>query len=216
MMYTALNVRPYLLPSATAGTSYWFTAIGYLNVVLPSFLPSASPDATRSTFWHRARSAKQQISQAAKNPLLVSRTQEMARLRGQRSRKWAREDDEKDAKIWLPPTPPASRKASLDTKVVESAKKPWTLPPAPSTALVGLSMLGNLDGMYAHADYPSLSLHTLTTGSRQRNGAALLFGYTFAGKLWLSLGFDEEGFEDGVVERWWSEVLRGVDEFLID
>ena len=28
--------------------------------------------------------------------------------------------------------------------------------------------------------------------------------------------FDEEGFEGGVMQRWWGEVLRGVDEFLID
>lgn len=214
-MYTALNVRPYLLASATTNRSYWFTAIGYLNVVLPSFLPSSSSSgALHQTFWHRARAAKKQISQAAKHPLLVSRTHEMARVRGERSRKWAREDDEKDAGIWVAPTPtPKPAPQPVDT---ESSKKPWTLPPAPSTALVGLSLLGNLDGMYAHAAYPSLVLHTLTTGSRQRAGAALLFGYTFAGRLWLSLGFDERGFEEGVVEGWWSEVLKGVDEFLID
>ncbi|EJC98718.1 uncharacterized protein FOMMEDRAFT_143112 [Fomitiporia mediterranea MF3/22] len=217
MMYTALNIRPYLLASATANRSYWFTAIGYLNVVLPSFLPASTSDfeALKRTFWLRARSAKKQISQGAKNPLLVSRTHEMARVRGERARKWAREDDEKDAGIW---TPPASARPTPAAPIAEteSSKKPWTLPPAPSTALIGLSMLGNLDGMYAHADYPSLVLHTLTTGSRQRNGAALLFGYTFAGKLWLSLGYDEEGFADGAMERWWAEVLRGVDEFLVD
>ncbi|THG97375.1 hypothetical protein EW145_g7627, partial [Phellinidium pouzarii] len=39
MMYSALNLRPYLLASATADRSYWFTAIGYLNIILPSFLP---------------------------------------------------------------------------------------------------------------------------------------------------------------------------------
>lgn len=61
-----------------------------------------------------------------------------------------------------------------------------------------------------------MSLHTLTTGSRQRAGAMLVFGYTFAGRLWLSLGYDENGFADGVVERWWAEVLKGVDEFLVD
>lgn len=217
MMYTALNIRPYLLPEATANRSYWFTAIGYLNVVLPTFLPSSSDrEAIRKTFWHRARSAKKQISQAAKHPLLVSRAHQMATLRGERARRWAREDDEKDAGIWTPPTPAVTPKISQQRPETEVATKPWTLPPAPSTALIGLSMLGNLDSMYAHADYPSLVLHTLTTGSRQRNGAALLFGYTFARKLWLSLGFDEEGFADGMMQRWWSEVLRGVDEFLID
>ncbi|KAL5536002.1 hypothetical protein ACEPAF_4096 [Sanghuangporus sanghuang] len=217
MMYSALNIRPYLRPEVTANRSYWFTAIGYLNVVLPSFLPSPDDrEAIRRTFWHRARSAKKQISQAAKHPLVVSRTRQMALLRGERARKWAREDDEKDAGIWTPLTPAATPKISPQPSGAEAPKKPWTLPPAPSTALIGLSMLGNLDSMYAHAEYSSLVLHTLTTGSRQRNGAALLFGYTFAGKLWLSLGFDEEGFASGMMQRWWGEVLRGVDEFLID
>ena len=86
--------------------------------------------------------------------------------------------------------------------------------PHPSTALAGLSMLGNLDGIYTHASYPSLKLHTLTTGSRQRSGALLLFGYTFCGKLWLSLGYDVNGFESGSVERWWEGVVSGVGEFL--
>ena len=69
---------------------------------------------------------------------------------------------------------------------------------------MGLSLLGNLDGIYKHANFPSIRMHTLTTGSRQRNGAMLLFGYTFAGKLWISLGYDENGFADDVVDRFWA------------
>lgn len=64
---------------------------------------------------------------------------------------------------------------------------------------------------------PPLILHfrSLTTGSRQRPGALLLFAYTFAGKLWFSLGYDVNGFKEGVVENWWSELQTGVDEFLL-
>lgn len=69
--------------------------------------------------------------------------------------------------------------------------------------------------MYAHKSYTDLTLHTLTTGSRQRPGSILLFAYTFAGRLWLSLGYDRNGFEEGVIERWWKELRGGVDEFLL-
>ncbi|THG96972.1 hypothetical protein EW145_g7685, partial [Phellinidium pouzarii] len=157
---------------------------------------------------------------------------------------WAKEDDEKEkektGKMGVTSTPapapapaPAPSATTTTTKPSEDEialnadaeaetkppphpqPHPWTLAPAPSTALVGLSMLGNLDGVYAHATYPALALHTLTTGSRQRAGAVLLFGYTFCGRLWLSLGFDENGVERRVVGAWWEEVVRGVDEFLV-
>jgi hypothetical protein len=42
----------------------------------------------------------------------------------------------------------------------------------------------------------------------------LLFGYTFAGRLWLSLGYDENGYEKEQVRKWWDGVLAGVHEFL--
>ena len=219
MMYSALNLRPYLLPpSGTETDSYWFLAVGYFNVVLPSFLPSipansesesgsTSPvsDAVRRTFWHRAREAKRQSTKAAKHPLLVSRTREMALERGIRARTWAREDDEKELGIVSEVKPVVAAPVQLAAR----AK-------APSTALMGLSLLGNLDGMYHHASYPAITLHTLTTGSRQRAGGMLLFGYTFAGRLWLSLGYDEEGFEPETVKKWWEGVLNGINEFLLD
>ena len=68
--------------------------------------------------------------------------------------------------------------------------------------------------MYKHASFPAVRLHTLTTGSRQRHGAMLLFGYTFVGRLWVSLGYDENGFAEGVVDRFWTEALKVIDEFL--
>jgi len=55
----------------------------------------------------------------------------------------------------------------------------------------------------------------LTTGSRQRSGALLLFSYTFAGKFYLSLGYDRNGFVEGSVEKWWEEVQKGVEEYLL-
>ncbi|CCM03131.1 uncharacterized protein FIBRA_05252 [Fibroporia radiculosa] len=209
MMYSALNLRPYFARASqkvaekALWDSYWFLAIGYFNVVLPNFLPAGAQEAT---FWHRARQAKAQSAGAAKNRFIVSRTREMAKERGTRARAWGKEDDERERGTWVPPadTPkPPSVKDILPARA-----------PVPSAALIGLSLLGNLDGTYAHATFPAIKLHTLTTGSRQRHGAMLLFGYTFKGKLWVSLGYDENGFKEGVVERFWEEVENCVEEFL--
>ncbi|KAF7311038.1 hypothetical protein HMN09_00647300 [Mycena chlorophos] len=201
MMYSALNLRPTLTASASLNDTYWFLAIGYFNVVLPSFFPS-QPEDTERTFWHRARIAKNQSTRAAKNPMLASRSLEMARERGSRARMWAREDDEKALGIWQAP-PPKSKPATGTAT-----------PTAPQTCLIGLSLLGNLDGIYKHANFPSIKLHTLTTGSRQRPGGMLLFGYTFCGKLWISLGYDENGFDENV-PKFWENVQKTVETFLM-
>jgi hypothetical protein len=198
MMYSALNLRPYIMANKALNDSYWYLAIGYFNVILPGFLPRSSD--ISATLWHRARSAKMQSTNAVKNPMTVSRSREMARERGTRARAWAKEDDDKANGIWRAPAPPP--------------KKPSERPP--SNALIGLSLLGNLDGIYKHSSFSDIELHTLTTGSRQRSGGMLLFGYTFVGKLWLSLGYDENGFEKELVEKFWRTVLSCTDEYLID
>ncbi|TFY76632.1 hypothetical protein EWM64_g7380 [Hericium alpestre] len=171
-MYAALNVRPYFV-SRPLHDSYWFLAVGYFNVVLPNFI-SGSCDAEK-TFWLRARAAKEQSARAAKNRMVVSRIREMTVKRGRQARGWAREDDEKERGTWVPPPPPPVQASPATPKL-------------PSTALIGLSLLGNLDGIYKHASFPDIELHTLTTGSRQRHGGMLFFGYTFAGKLWPTPG----------------------------
>ncbi|TDL28336.1 hypothetical protein BD410DRAFT_737560 [Rickenella mellea] len=197
MFYSALNLRPYLFPSAER--SYWFLGVGFFNVILPNFLPKQGDVA--STFWHRAKEAKRQCSNAVKNPLLIPRAQLKAEERGKQARIWAKEDDERERGIWQAPP--------------QAPPKPAVAEKAPSTALLGLSMLGNLDGIYKHSAFGNIKLHTLTTGSRQRSNAMLLFGYTFASKLWLSLGYDENGLDRDAVEQFWCEVLKGVDEFLL-
>lgn len=198
MMYSALNLRPYIMANEALNDSYWYLAIGYFNVILPGFLPRSCD--TSTIFWHRARSAKIQSTDAAKNPMIVSRSREMARERGARARAWAKEDDDKVNRVWRAP-------AVLPEKPSERP---------PSNALIGLSLLGNLDGIYKHSSFSDIQLHTLTTGSRQRSGGMLLFGYTFVGKLWLSLGYDENGFDKETVEKFWRTVLSCTDEYLID
>lgn len=197
-MYSALNLRPSLQTNPAINDSYWFIAIGYFNIVLPSFLPKSTD--VHSIFWHRARGAKEQSNDAAKNRMLISRSRDMATKRAVQARTWAKEDDQKAQGTWKPPPPVSNADSSP--------------PRPPSAALIGLSLLGNLDGIYKHAAFPDIKLHTLTTGSRQRAGGMLLFGYTFVGKLWISLGYDENGFDKEVVEKYWKHVLAGVEEFL--
>lgn len=218
MMYSALNLRGYLVP---CDTSYWFLAVGYFNVVLPTFLPNAGTTTTRTTFWHRARSAKRQCVAAAKAPLLVPYTERTARERGARARKFAALDDgitvPPALRIPSPPLTPVSETETVPSaaQIAKATEKARETARRPSNALVGLSLLGNLDTTYMHAQYPSVTLHTLTTGSRQRGGALLVFGYTFAGKLWVSIGWDEVGLggEQGVLGEWWRGVVGGVEEF---
>jgi len=222
MLYSAMNMRPYLAPlkaAIAAGDikdeheSVWFLAVGYFNVVLPSFLPGShkrngsaedtkavSKDIISGTFWERARSAKNQSTKAAKSPFVVPRAHLMSKERRVRAIQWAKIDDG----LEQPP-----KLAPLDSN------KP---PPPPSQALMGVSLLGNLDGIYKHTIYEEagIRLQALTTGSRQRPGAMLLFVYTFVGKLWLSLGYDENGFEKECVGEFWKGLQDGVKEFLED
>jgi hypothetical protein len=182
-------------------SSYWFLAIGYFNVVLPSFLPRTISDS--QTLWHRARQSKDQTTRAAKNPMAIYRAHEMSEKRGAQARAWGEEDDQKANGVCV--------KTSLQEKPPPTATRE---PKVPANALIGLSLLGNLDGIYKHQDFASIKMHTLTTGSRQRNGGMLLFGYTFVGKLWLSLGYDEQGFEKETINKFWIGLQAAVDEFL--
>ncbi|TDL25331.1 hypothetical protein BD410DRAFT_896234 [Rickenella mellea] len=211
LLYSAMNLRPYFTPSKE-NQSYWFLSIGYFNVILPIF-PPANPSDLASTFWCRAKAAKAQSIKAAKHPMLVPRAHFKARARGQQARFWAKVDDDEAAKLAngtavphvLQPPFPKPISAATEAK-----------PRAPSTALLGLSMLGNLDGIYkSSSSQGRIQLHTITGGTRQRSNAILLYAYTFASKLWLSLQFDENGLDKDVVEKYWSEVLKCVEEFLM-
>ncbi|CAE6470327.1 unnamed protein product [Rhizoctonia solani] len=212
LMYSALNTRPWL-DQISKNESFFRLNIGYFNIILPSFLPSDAASVHR-TFWHRARLAKAQSAAAVKSPFMISRTQITARKREEQAIKWARIDDEEAAMRagLLTPAATPTKEQPPDLPHVDSrTPKPN---PTPSTALMGLSLLGNLDGMYKHLLYGPIRLNALTTGSRQRAGAMLLFSYTFVGKLWLCFGYDENGFDRRVVEEFWKEVVDGVDDVI--
>ncbi|KAH8835541.1 hypothetical protein DL96DRAFT_1666279 [Flagelloscypha sp. PMI_526] len=168
----SLNLRPSVSKIKAPSSSYWFLAIGFFNVILPAYFPTGQNNLTE-TFWRRSR--------AAKHPLLHSYTEQMAQLRGNRARSWAKEDDLKEQGKFIPP------------------------PTKPQNVLTGLSLLGNLDDIYDHKSYAQggIRLHTLTTGSRQRRGASLIFVYTFCEKLWLSFG---------KAGQFWEQFQKAVDD----
>jgi hypothetical protein len=207
MMYSALNLRPYTAPSLDEFSSFFHLAIGYFNITLPSLLPP-SVTAVK-LFWHRARMAQLQTAAAVKSPFVVSRARETMRVRAERAVKWAKiDDDEAKNKVVTenggvslvhspPPTPIET--ITCPNIAIRSSSIPVLTPPAlpktsaktgqispsllgdtpPQKALMGLSMLGNLDGMYEYKSFSGLTLTSLTTGSRQRPGGLLFIAYTF-------------------------------------
>lgn len=196
MMYSALNLRPNMCPSAN--TSFFHLAVGYFNIILPSLLP---PIPTSDLLWHRAQSTKAQTIRAVKSPFLVSRSKETMRIRRERAVRWAGIDDGRSK-----PSDPFVVKRDAIVKAEKGVAQ---------RALMGVSMLGNLDGMYKHAGYGEVVLTSLQTGSRQRSGGLLLFAYTFQSQLWLSLGYDINGFQEGSIEAFWSEVQMLVGEVML-
>ena len=178
-MYNAINLRPHL---SDPEFTYWYLALTYFNIVLPSFAPSS-----HAVFWHRARLIKSQTHRAVYSPFLVSRLIQMASKRASRAR-------------GLPRQP----------LLVEAI-----VPPAPSVALLGLSLIGNLDCIYTRASYPLLvQLHSVTAASRLKPGGLLPVQYTFGNKLWLQLCWDEMGFEEAQMERFREGLKSCGQEFL--
>ncbi|GAA5896360.1 uncharacterized protein JCM6883_006879 [Sporobolomyces salmoneus] len=226
-LYSALNIRG-ILEKAEKG-DWYHLAIGYYNIILPSFYPSSIPVSTY--FWHQAASVKKQTSKVVKSSFLKSRTTLMAFEREKRSIGFEKADELKRVEEGIKGlgiTADGEDEAELErmrraaeesvaAKEKERKKQEEAKPKVPNVSLMGLSMLGNLDAIYKHSTYAErgIELHTLTTGSRQRPGALLLFSYTFAGQLFISLGYDSNGFEKGVIEDWWKELLNRVDELLL-
>ncbi|EPQ60425.1 hypothetical protein GLOTRDRAFT_15015, partial [Gloeophyllum trabeum ATCC 11539] len=195
MVYSAMSLRPYLKP-AQADVSDLFLAVGYFNVILPCFIP-ANCDQSR-LFWHRARTARDQCVRTVKHPMRSSRSRELARKRADLARAWAIAEDTRH-------DPSSDRR---DPPAVPSAQ-----PDAPR-ALLGISLLGNLNSFKDHAKAPLFDLRMLTPGVRQRSGGMLLFSHTFADKLWITMNWDKLGYDPEVVDTFWKGVLSGIDDFL--
>ena len=188
-MYTAINLRPFLKPHPA--TTYWFVALSYYNIVLPAYAPP-----TPGVFWLRTQGVKAHTRKVVQSPFLPSRAVDMAKTRASR--------------VQGKPNPTA---AALTTTEAVTGKIPDPAPP--SACLLGLSLIGNLDGMYTRSSYPSITLHTVTTASRQKPGGLLLLEHTFGKKLWLHLCWDEMGFQEGQIEGFWNHLQNAVGEYLV-
>jgi hypothetical protein len=197
MMYTAISLRRYLPPTS----SYMSLALGYCNIVLPSFLPrSADP---RAMFWLRARSAQSQMRKLTRTSLLLGRSQLMFMARGQRAKAFAVKDDEADGT--LSPQKPS-----------HIPPPPQTGPSFPSVALMGITCMGELDGIYDAARYSDIKLVDVFGQVRKAKGGILLASSTVNGRLSLVLGWDAAAFSPGVIDEFWGHFVRGLREFAID
>lgn len=201
MMYTAVNLRPHLaaLPPSPIPPSFLFVALAYFNIVLPSFIPSTC--APSAVFWNRARAVKAQSIKYLSSPMLTMRAYNTSKERERRAITFAKQDDGILAAN------------ATSSGVISHAA---IAPSAPSIALIGLSLLGNLDDIYQASDYPSITLTYNVGHTRKGPGGMLMFTHTFRGKFYLTFGWDKAGFKEGVVEHFWNNVQEAVDEFLLD
>ncbi|KAF8217762.1 hypothetical protein K438DRAFT_1795604 [Mycena galopus ATCC 62051] len=186
MLYTAANLRSHLAPHSS--TSQWFLALAYFTISLPAF-----PPANDAGIWHRARLSKAQMQTAVRSPLLPARSLLSAASRA-RSRRTPSPSDF---------VPPSSESPELPKR------------PAASAALLGISLIGDLDRTYARAAYgPGVQPLSVMTASRLKPGGLLLLGHSFGGRLALQLCWDSMGFAEGEVERFWTALTSAVPELL--
>jgi hypothetical protein len=195
MMYTAMSLRPYLTPPSGGDlASYWFLALGYFNLVLPAF-----PPASRDVLWLRAKSVGKQTQTVLRSPFVVPRVKIAAAQRGAR----ARGVDAASVGV-----PPSDALAALSPR-----------PAAPSAALMGVSLVGNLDKVYdpvAGGYEDAIELQTVTTASRVKAGGLLLLAHSFGGKFWVHLCYDSNGFAEGKMEAFWEELGKVMREYLVE
>lgn len=173
--------------------------------------------AQRSTwFWNQAREARSQGEATVRHPNFVTRTVEHGKERCVRGKIFAAQDD---VRLGLSPPNSASPKA-IPPPLAAATPAPKSTtpstPPAPSVALVGLSLIGDLDKVYKAHEYPSLQLLHSTSGTRKGPGALLIFSHTFAERLYVHVGWDREGFEPGLVEDFADGIVGCIREFALN
>ncbi|KAJ6469490.1 hypothetical protein C8R45DRAFT_1105342 [Mycena sanguinolenta] len=172
--------------SPHTSSSHWFLALAYFTISLPAF-----PPASNAGVWHRARQSKAQMQHAVRSPLLPARALLSAASRVHR------------AAIPSAFVPPSSESPDLPKR------------PAASAALLGISLIGDLDRTYVRASYgPGVQLLSVMTASRLKPGGLLLLGHSFGGRLVLQLCWDKMGFAEGEVERFWTAFTSAVPEIL--
>ncbi|KAJ7661240.1 hypothetical protein B0H17DRAFT_1212268 [Mycena rosella] len=135
--------------------------LGYGNIVLPAFIPSAADP--RAIFWLRARAAHSQMRKQSKSPLLLARSQILSAERSWRAKVFARQDDAASGR--LPPSPQSPQQSPVNAAV-------------PLVALLGISHLGDLAALYRTECYPAIEFVDSVGHSRKATGGILLFTRT--------------------------------------
>jgi hypothetical protein len=75
--------------------------------------------------------------------------------------------------------PVVDRRTSMDSGPIEAAaSKEIKQDDVPQRALMGISMLGNLDALYQRYLFSSIKLLSMTNGTRQKAGGVIIFAYT--------------------------------------
>lgn len=227
LLYTAVGMRGILPPlpqsseSVAVPQSHAHLSIGYYNVMLPTNdFPSTSAKAQHERsawFWNQARETRRQGEAAVKHPNFIARTVEHGKERCLRAKTFAKMDD---ARLGIVPSKLSPVVQAAPRPTVSQAQTPAPAPapaPAPpSVALIGLSLLGSLDRVYSPNAFPSLRLLTSASGTRKGPGGILVFSHSLAGRLYVHVGWDKEGFEEGMVEEFADGVVACVREFALD
>ncbi|KAJ7449292.1 hypothetical protein FB451DRAFT_1288036 [Mycena latifolia] len=199
MIYTAISIRRHLAPISPLA-SRMSLALGYGNIILPGFIPSATD--ARAMFWLRARSAQAQMRKQTKSPLLLARSQILSAERSRRAKAFALQDDV--ANGTLPPRakPPQQSPSSGSATI-------------PSIALLGISHLGDMAAMYETHRYPAIEFVDSVGHSRKAKGGILLFTRSAQKCFAMVLEWDGAAFPPGLVEEFWGHFVGGVHEFIL-
>lgn len=253
LMYTAINLRPQIAALAKKGVlpnaDPFYPALGYLNIILPSFIPTSSASSKslaeleEAIFWYRAQNVKSQNSRYVRHPMLGSRVIGSYEERALRALRFAKEDDEAQPRLryvaWdqgrpIPETlPPTRAPSSLSVSVTESAPLPPQkavmqeltssrlgnsplMPKPPSAALMGFSLIGNIDAVYQKSKhYGPLLVERVRVSNRRAKGGMLATSRMLNGKMMIGLILDEGGFEGDVVKEFWDECIRCIKEYMV-
>ena len=175
-------------------------------------------------FWNQAREARRQGEALMKHPNFLPRCVEHGKDRYTRAKAFARQDDIRLGLIPPSPSPPpptpqqpsnsGNNTASSNPNPPPNGAVPGSKPP--SAALIGLSLIGDLDRVYKPHQFPSIKLLYSTSGTRKGPGAILVFTHTFAKRLYIHVGWDKEGFEEGLMEDFAEGLVACIREFALD
>ncbi|KAF8317106.1 hypothetical protein DL93DRAFT_2226469 [Clavulina sp. PMI_390] len=181
-----------------------YVALGYFNVQLSDGVQPKDDMAAINDFWARAREAKRQTAEAIGSPHMIARNVLMSEERGARSVRFAMEDDgyvprprwaaglptraaSTNASPSLPSSPPLPKPAPIPAPIIKAA---------PAAALMGLSLMGNVDATWSYHLYPTITPTLCHCGTRKAYGGSLVIVWSCREALYVNFGWDEKAFPE--------------------